>query len=74
MDTSRERTAPAGDADPDLLVVGGDRGGESAPWTTTNEPEGDVQSPAVYGRRDRSCSAQIVERNGITYSHQWRSP
>ena len=44
MDTGRERTAPAtaGDADPELLVVGGDWGGESAPWPTTTEPEGDV--------------------------------
>ena len=43
-DTGRDRTAsvPAGDADPELLVVGGDSGGEKVPWSTTMEPEKDV--------------------------------
>ena len=43
-DTGRGSTAPrpAGDADVELLVVGGDRGGERAPWATVTEPGGDV--------------------------------
>jgi hypothetical protein len=46
-DTGRERDvpAPAGEAVPQLLVVGGDRDGESTPWPTT---EGGINSDSRW--------------------------
>src|SRR6267378_5821836 len=42
-ETGRERTAPPGEPEAELLVAGGDCGGERATWPITTEPGGDVR-------------------------------